>query len=49
MQQSDSQKVLEIYWMGLETRNATFEATVPSWQEWDSKHLTHSRLVFEER
>jgi phosphinothricin acetyltransferase len=48
MQQADSQNVLEIYRMGLETRNATFETTVPSWKEWDSKHLPHSRFVFEE-
>ena len=48
MLNSDSQKVLEIYRMGLETRNATFETAVPSWQEWDSKHLRHSRFVFEE-
>ena len=34
--------------MGLETRNATFETVVPSWQEWDAKHLRHSRFVFEE-
>ena len=45
---SDSQKVLEIYRMGLEKRNATFETVVPSWQEWDSKHLRHSRFVSEE-
>jgi phosphinothricin acetyltransferase len=42
---SDSETVLEIYRMGLETRNATFETTMPSWQEWDSKHLSHSRFV----
>ena len=48
MRHSDSQKVLEIYRMGLETRNATFETVVPSWQEWDSKHLRHSRFVSEE-
>ena len=48
MLHSDSQKVLEIYRMGLETKNATFETVVPSWQEWDSKHLRHSRFVFEE-
>jgi Sortase and related acyltransferases len=48
MQQADSFRVLEIYRMGLETRNATFETMVPSWKEWDSKHLSHSRLVFEE-
>jgi L-amino acid N-acyltransferase YncA len=44
----DSQSVLEIYRMGLETGNATFETIVPSWKEWDSKHLSHSRFVSEE-
>src|SRR5512133_3582058 len=44
----DSESVLDIYRMGLETGNATFETTVPSWQEWDSKHLSHSRFVSEE-
>ena len=48
MLQTDSERVLDIYRMGLETRNATFETIVPSWQEWDSKHLSHSRFVFEE-
>ena len=48
MWQRDSERVLDIYRMGLETRNATFETIVPSWQEWDSKHLSHSRFVFEE-
>lgn len=48
MQQRDSSRVLEIYRMGLETRNSTFETTVPSWAEWDSRHLPHSRFVFEE-
>jgi phosphinothricin acetyltransferase len=48
MLKGDSQNVLEIYRMGLETGNATFETIVPSWQEWDSKHLSHSRFVSEE-
>lgn len=48
MLQSDSESVLEIYRMGLETRNATFETKGPSWKEWDSKHLAHSRFVSEE-
>jgi L-amino acid N-acyltransferase YncA len=43
----DSKSVLEIYAMGLETGNATFETIVPSWQEWDLKHLSHSRFVYE--
>jgi L-amino acid N-acyltransferase YncA len=48
MYQSDGESVLEIYRMGLETRNATFETKVPTWQEWNSKHLIHSRIVSDE-
>lgn len=44
----DSEKILEIYRMGIETRNATFETIVPSWQEWNERHLSHSRFVSEE-
>ena len=44
----DSQRILEIYRMGLETRNATFETKVPSWGEWNLQHLKHSRYVFED-
>jgi phosphinothricin acetyltransferase len=32
--------------MGIETLNATFETEVPSWEDWDSKHLLHSRFVY---
>ena len=48
MLQDDCDRVLEIYRMGLDTGNATFETKVPSWHEWDSKHLIHSRFVSEE-
>jgi len=48
MKQSDSVRVLEIYKAGLDTKNSTFETVVPSWEDWDSRHLTHSRYVFEE-
>ncbi len=44
----DAPRVLEIYKMGLETRNATFETKVPSWGDWDAKHHAHSRFVFVE-
>ena len=43
---NDSTRVLEIFKMGLDTRNATFETNVPSWIDWDSKHLNHSRFVY---
>jgi phosphinothricin acetyltransferase len=45
MLEGDSENVLEIYRMGLESKNATFETIVPTWQEWNSKHLSHSRFV----
>ena len=48
MRQDDANDVLDIYGYGLSTRNATFETSVPSWQEWDAKHLNCCRLVFEE-
>lgn len=48
MHSRDAVRILEIYAMGIETRNATFETNVPSWKDWDSRHLSHSRLVSEE-
>lgn len=42
----DSSRVLEIYQMGLDTRNATFETIVPTWNDWDTKHTKHSRFVY---
>ncbi len=44
----DAERVLEIYALGLETRNATFETQVPAWADWDAKHHAHSRFVFVE-
>lgn len=46
MYPKDSKKILEIYGMGLITRNATFETNIPTWEEWNSKHLKHSRFVY---
>ena len=46
MNEQDSTRVLEIYKMGIETRNATFETRVPSWADWDAGHLKHSRFVY---
>jgi len=45
MQQSDWPEVRAIYLEGIATGNATFQKTAPDWQEWDSGHLAHSRLV----
>ncbi|MCW3170615.1 GNAT family N-acetyltransferase [Chryseobacterium sp. 09-1422] len=38
-------EIAEIYMQGLETGNATFETTLPTWEEWDKAKLKHSRLV----
>jgi len=48
MLDSDGFRVIDIYKIGIETRNATFETTIPSWSEWDSKHIQHSRFVYDE-
>jgi L-amino acid N-acyltransferase YncA len=37
--------VREIFAQGIATGNATFETSVPSWQEWDARHLPTCRLV----
>ena len=37
--------VKTIYESGLATGNASFQTSAPSWEEWDSAHLKHSRLV----
>lgn len=48
MKSRDSVDVLRIFGLGIESGNATFDPDVPSWTEWDSNHLKHSRFVFEE-
>ncbi len=37
--------VLEIYGYGLDSGDASFETTVPTWSEWDSGHLPDHRFV----
>src|ERR1039458_3668828 len=37
--------VREIYGQGIATGNATFEASVPDWKEWDEHHLPACRLI----
>jgi len=38
-------EVARIYAEGIQTGNATFETSVPSWEEWDASHLADHRLV----
>lgn len=45
MQPADWEAVAAIYQEGLATGQATFETQVPSWETWDSSHLTQTRLV----
>jgi L-amino acid N-acyltransferase YncA len=45
MKETDWEQVREIYLEGLTTGNATFETDAPSWEDWNSGHLPHSRLV----
>jgi phosphinothricin acetyltransferase len=37
--------VLEIYRYGLDSGDASFETTVPTWSEWDRGHLPDHRFV----
>lgn len=37
--------VRDIFGQGIATGNATFETTVPGWEEWDARHLPTCRLV----
>ena len=41
----DWNSIRSIYLEGLATGHATFETEAPSWEKWDSAHLTVPRLV----
>ena len=45
MQQDDWPSVARVYEEGITTRNATFEQSTPSWEDWDASHLRAPRLV----
>ncbi len=40
--------VARIYRTGIETGNATFETNIPSFEEWDKKHLPFGRITMVE-
>jgi phosphinothricin acetyltransferase len=46
---ADWEDVSSIYREGIETGLATFETEVPSWEQWDLKHLPNPRLVAEDK
>jgi L-amino acid N-acyltransferase YncA len=45
MKDRDWPRVAEIFASGIATGDATFESSVPSWDEWDADHLDDHRLV----
>ena len=45
LDRSDWPAVAEIYREGIQTRLATFEVEVPSWDAWDAAHLPRHQLV----
>jgi phosphinothricin acetyltransferase len=45
---TDYPAVAAVFAEGIATGQATFETTVPSWEEWDAAHLPAHRFVAEE-
>ena len=45
MESHDAEQVLTIYQHGLDTGNAGFETTAPTWQEFDAAKLARHRFV----
>ena len=45
MMPADWDAVAEIYRRGLDTGHASFETSVPAYEEWDAAHLADPRLV----
>jgi phosphinothricin acetyltransferase len=41
----DWQSVKGIYEEGIATGNATFQASAPTWDEWDASHVKNSRII----
>ncbi|WP_017259187.1 GNAT family N-acetyltransferase [Pedobacter arcticus] len=45
LEQQHWEAVKKIYELGIATKTATFETEAPDWEEWNAKHLPHSRLI----
>ena len=45
MQPSDWARVSKIYQEGIDTKLATFEIEVPTWECWNESHLSDARLL----
>lgn len=46
-EENDWECVKQIYQQGMDTNNATFEITCPTYEEWDRSHMNVCRLVYE--
>ena len=45
---TDAEVIFKFYEEGIQTGHAPFEAEVPDWHKWDSRHLTQCRWLAEE-
>lgn len=45
MHLDDWTRVSEIYQEGIDTKQATFETNVPTWERWNESHLLDARLL----
>jgi len=45
MKTDDWSQVVEIYYQGIQTNNATFNTSCPSYDEWDKTHVKDCRLI----
>ncbi len=45
MKPGDWEQVRTVYLEGIATGDATFEADAPTWEQWDTLHLTEGRFV----
>ena len=45
---TDAEVIFKFYEEGIQTGHATFEAEVPDWHKWDSRHLAQCRWLAEE-
>ena len=45
MQSVDYPSVSRIFTQGIESGNATYDTSAAVWEDWDAKHLLHSRWV----
>jgi phosphinothricin acetyltransferase len=47
LKETDWKSVSRIYQEGLDTGHATFETSIPSWQDWNSGHIKECRIIAE--